>query len=421
MTAASSEIVRKAVVVHAGARDSYQVAIALSQAGLLDSLVTDLLWPADRPWAARLGRMLPGSIRELLRRRTVPHLPSREVRMCVGAGLRVLLLERLKRVPVSIRRDQQRAADAVLGRAAGDRAREAGAGLVTYSYYGYDAMRAYGRPAMLFQVHPHPGTVRRILREELAAHPDCAASLTQEWELALPEQEYEHLVAETGMAAKYLAASSFTRASLVEHGTRAEDIAVIPYGVDTEHFHPAPEKRPAGGPLELLFVGRINQRKGLKYLLAALEQFSPAEVHLTICGRVVDDLAIFREFADRITIRPSVTEDQLVAAYQSAELFVFPSVAEGFGQVLLESLASGLPILATTSTAAPDLIEDSVQGFIVEPRRPDLLAARITWALSHREELRAMGLAARTRAEQFTWARFRSRVAEVVGAYLAWL
>jgi glycosyltransferase involved in cell wall biosynthesis len=108
-----------------------------------------------------------------------------------------------------------------------------------------------------------------------------------------------------------------------------------------------------------------------------------------------------------------------VEAYQCAHLFVFPSVAEGFGQVLLESLASGLPILSTTHTAAPDLIEDGVQGFVVEPRRPDLLAEKIAWAAAHREELARMGREARVRAERFTWEHFRARVAEAARRYLA--
>ncbi len=118
-------------------------------------------------------------------------------------------------------------------------------------------------------------------------------------------------------------------------------------------------------------------------------------------------------------IRPDVSAQELVTQYQSADLFVFPSVAEGFGQVLLESLSSGLPILSTTHTAAPDLIEHGREGFVVEPRRPDLLAAHIDWALTHRSDLAHMGRQARLRAEEFTWARFRSGIVSAVGSFLA--
>jgi glycosyltransferase involved in cell wall biosynthesis len=157
----------------------------------------------------------------------------------------------------------------------------------------------------------------------------------------------------------------------------------------------------------------------MKYLLEALRLLRTDSVELTICGRVLDDLALFRPFASQVKIRPSVSAADLVRAYQSADLFLFPSIGEGFGHVLLEALASGLPILSTTHTAAPDLIQDSAQGFIVEPRRPDLLAERIEWALTHRNELAEMRLAARACAETFTWRRFRRDAAQAVRSSLA--
>jgi glycosyltransferase involved in cell wall biosynthesis len=303
---------------------------------------------------------------------------------------------------------------------AGRLAARKSSGLVSYSYYGYDAFNHYGRRGILFQLHPHPASMRRILREELAAHPDCASSLCQEWELSLPEQDFQHLVRETTMASGFLVASSFTKRTLVEHGTQPDAIRVIPYGVDSTRFLPAPHLRSSQhSPLRLLFVGRINQRKGIKYLLEALRLIDSSQVELTVCGRVVDGLELFRSCSSQVQVRSSVSAKELVAAYQSADLFVFPSVAEGFGQVLLESLSCGLPILSTTHTAAPDLIEHGIQGFIVEPRRPDLIAERIEWALAHRAELAEMGHAARLRAEQFTWERFRSGIGHAVEAFLS--
>lgn len=411
--------VRKAVVVHAGARDGYQLAWALAENDLLDRLYTDLFWPADQRLANRLARLVPALHRQALQR-SAAAIPFRRVKLHLLRGLLSLLVERVRRLPAALRRRAHRSADAALGRAAGRRAARAGEGLVTYSYYGYDAMQAYRQPAMLFQVHPHPATMRRLLTEELRAHPDCAESLTQEWELSLPEEDFRHLVAEPQMASRFLAASSFTKQSLVEHGADPDAITVIPYGVDLQRFHPAPEKPVPlpGRKLQLLFVGRINQRKGVKYLLEALRQFPADRVQLTICGRVVDSLSLFRESGLPIEIRPSVSAEDLVRAYQAADLFIFPSVAEGFAQVLLEALACGLPILSTTHTAAPDLITEGREGFIVPPRRADLLAERIQWCLDHRSALHAMRAAARDKAEQFTWARFRARTADAVRLYL---
>ncbi len=137
-------------------------------------------------------------------------------------------------------------------------------------------------------------------------------------------------------------------------------------------------------------------------------------------GRAMSDsLDLFRPFAGQVGIQPDVTHEALVAAYREADLFVFPSVAEGFGQVLLEELACGLPILSTTHTAAPDLIGDGLEGWIVPPARPDLLAERIAWTCTHRDELATMRSLARSRAEEFTWSRFREGIATAFSEFVA--
>lgn len=410
----------KFVVVQSGARDAYQLARALSEAGMLETLVTDLFWPVDLAWTRAVVRVLPRPLRSLLLQRSDPNLPSAGIRLCAFSGLMTLMLDKLPRVSRAMRRTAARRTDAILGRTAGKYAGRKNAGLISYSYYGYDAFKNYSRPGILFQLHPHPVSMRRILTEELEANPDCAASLRQEWELSLPEEDFQHMVRETTMAAHILVASSFTRETLVENGTKRSSVSVIPYGVETDRFVPdAARRSPPGSKLQLLFVGRINQRKGIKYLLEALRLLDTREVHLTVCGRVVDGLELFRSFSGQVDVRPSVSAAELVAAYQSADLFVFPSVAEGFGQVLLESLACGLPVLSTTRTAAPDLIESGVQGFVVEPRRPDLIAERIEWALNHRAEVAEMGRRARLQAEQFTWQRFRSGIVRAVEDIMA--
>jgi glycosyltransferase involved in cell wall biosynthesis len=407
----------KVVVVHSGARDSYQVARALKEGGRLDCLVTDLFWPSDAPWAQRAARYLPSSVEQQLSARSELALEPHDVKQCAAAGALTLGLDKWKRVPQAWKRSVMRWNDAKLGRTAGKLATAHGSALLSYSYYGHSAFSHFAgeQPRMLFQLHPHPASMRRILRAELEKHPDCASSLEQEWELALPEQDFERLVEETKMAGAWLAASTFTKSTLVENGIPAERIHVAPYGVNLDKFRPGATPRAGNGPLRLLFVGRINQRKGVKYLLEALRKLSTKHIELTICGRVLDDLKIFEPYRSQITIRPSVSPAELVAAYQTADLFVFPSVAEGFAHVLLESMACGLPVLSTTATAAPDLVTEGVDGFVVAPGDSNALVSRVEWALSHRSELHEMREAARRKAEQFTWARFR----QCVNAFVA--
>ena len=413
----------KTVVVHRGARDSYQVALALAERDALAALVTDLYWPSDRPWTGRVGKLLGrGAEGRPPRQRAQPAVPSGRGRTRAFSGSISLALDKWRSAPFSWRRAATRWTDGELGRAAGRLASSQGAALLAYSYYAHAAFSRAARstPRILFQLHPHPVSVRRILSRELAEWPECAASLAKEWELALPPKDFEKLAEETQMADCWIVASSFSRRTLVENGIGSARIHVAPYGVDLERFHPAPGERAVSGgkPLRLLFVGTINQRKGVRYLIEALRLLGDRPVELVVCGRAVDDLSLFRSLGGRVRVRPSVGNAQLVAEYQSADLFVFPSLAEGFGHVLLEAMACGVPVLSTTHTALPDLITGGKEGFIVEPRRPDQLRERIEWALGHRAELSRMGELARRKAETFTCKRFRGQVAAIVEDHL---
>ena len=413
---------QKVTVVHSGARDAYQVSLAFEEAGMLDSLVTDLFWPADRRWARSVMALLPHGLRRLLNARSEVGIPSSKVRLIAFDGAITFLLEKLATacfISRGLRRERMRRADAALGRAAGQHAQQKNTALLSYSYYAHDAFAEFRGLRILFQMHPHPASMRRILMAELMAHPQCASSLQQEWELALSQADFERLASEPLSARHVITASSFTRSTLEENGIPLENITVIPYGVDSKAFVPDPSRQSsANHKLRLLFVGRINQRKGIQYLLDSIGSLKTGKIELTVCGHVVDDLAIFRGFGDSVKIRANVSRPELVAAYQSADLFVFPSVAEGFGQVLLESLACGLPILTTTRTAAPDLIESGREGFIIEPGKSAPIAERLEWALTNRNTLRSMRSEARFTAEQFPWSRFRKTLAVAVAGYL---
>lgn len=409
----------KAVVVHRGRRDAYQVARAFSEAGELDRLVTDLYWPADRGWARHVSDRTSLKMQSLLNARHAAGLLSASVQSCWFSGLVSLACEKLAFLPFQWRRGTTRWSDRVLGNTAGRLARRNGSVLVSYSYYGHSSFSSYGKPGILFQLHPHPSSVRRILLDELHAHPETSASLEQEWELALPERDFRRLVQEVKMADAWIVASSFTRETLIENGIPANRIGIAPYGVDLDHFQPVAAERPCSTarPLRLLFVGRIVQRKGIKYLLEAIKQLPRRHLDLTIAGRAVDDLQLLRELSERITLRCHVSDSELRSLYQSCDLLVLPSVAEGFGQVLLEALASGLPILSTTSTAAPDLISQGCEGWFVPPCRVDRLVERIDWALCNRRQLELMRGAARERATKLTWQRFRKRIRELVQTF----
>jgi glycosyltransferase involved in cell wall biosynthesis len=410
----------KVTLVHRGARDGFQVARALQNAGLLDTVVTDLYWPADRSWAQGIERLTPHRLTSTLRHRYAEGLSSASVAQMWGAGLSSLAISRAGWLPYSYESFAVRWCDRVLGRRAGRIATRKRTALLSYSYYAHSAFSNYqgDQARILFQLHPHPLSVRAILEHERLLHPDCASSLEKEWELALPERDFRRLVDEVKCADYWLTASQFTKQTLVDAGAPPERIAVIPYGIDRPRFVTRSAPVAKDRPLQLLFVGTLGQRKGIKYLLQAIDLLPKGSVELTACGRPVDDLAIFQHSRARVSLRPSVSASGLLEAYRAADVFVFPSLAEGFAHVLLEAMAHGLPIISTTRTAAPELIRHGKEGFLIEPGNPVQLASYIEMFLKRPESIRLMGEAAFRRVEHFTWARFRDNVSNLVGNIL---
>jgi len=411
----------KIVTVHRGARDSYQVACALNETGVLECLVTDLYWPAGRKWAEALGRRLPAHLHQKLLNRNAELLPSRAVRSCWASGALALACDATGAVPFELKRLSMRFCDRHLGKRAAEIANARDAALLSYSYYAHSAFSNFrgNQPRILFQLHPHPTSVRAILKRERELHPECSSSLDKEWELGLPERDFQTLVQESSMPDYWLVASSFTKETLVENGAAAERIEVIPYGTDLDWFTPGRVTRSADGPLRLLSVGTISQRKGIKYLIDALESLPTGAAELTVCGRLIDDAQVLRQTRAPVHLRAFVSAADLLRELRTADVFIFPSLAEGFGHVLLEAMACGLPVIATTRTAAPDLIRNGCEGFITEPGNvPDLVRC-IEHLLRNPEERNTMGLAARARAEAFTWPAFRRRIAAAVSGMIA--
>lgn len=406
----------KVVTVHRGARDAYQVACALKEAGILEFLVTDLYWPADNKWAHAVERVLPAGLRQNLLNRHADMLPGRAVQSCWASGGLAQVCDSLGSVPFSLKRSSMRFCDRQLGKRAADIANRRDAPLLSYSYYAHSAFSHFrrDRPRILFQLHPHPVTVRTILKRERELHPECTDSLDKEWELALPEHEFQTLVQECSMPDYWIVASSFTKSTLVENGTPADRIRVIPYGVNLEHFTPHKTNRSEKRPLRLLFVGTVCQRKGVKYLVDALESLPVRAAELTICGRLVNDAEILRKTQAPIRLRGLVSPEELLHEFRSADVFVFPSLVEGFGHVLLEAMACGLPVISTSRTAAPDLISDGHEGFITEPGDIARLVRCLEYFLKNPDHVTKMGAAARARAEEFTWPNFRQQVAGAV-------
>ncbi|MBN1493520.1 MAG: glycosyltransferase family 4 protein [Candidatus Omnitrophica bacterium] len=183
---------------------------------------------------------------------------------------------------------------------------------------------------------------------------------------------------------------------------------VIPNGINTEHFAP----RPSGGrdtsSLQLISVARLIERKGIQHILRALSVLNDPNIRLTIAGlgnyeaelrRLCSKLGLI----DRVTFYGYCERKYLPALYNSADIFVLPSLAESFGIVFAEAMSCGLPIIGAREGGIPDLVDEQ-NGILVEPGDHQALAQAIRILKNDPERRCAMGIASRNKIrEHYSW------------------
>jgi UDP-glucose:(heptosyl)LPS alpha-1,3-glucosyltransferase len=221
---------------------------------------------------------------------------------------------------------------------------------------------------------------------------------------------------------KIIAISEMVKRNIIQnYGVPSSDIEVIYNGVDIKKFHPEnkmkyrSEIRQRHGledsDFVVLFMGSGFERKGVGYLIRAVETI-PQQVAVLIVGK--GDAKKFSNIIKRqriIFCGPQKDNDKYYAA---ADIFVFPTIYEPFGNVHLEALASGLPVITTRNSGAAEIIKDNVHGFVIEePEDFRAIAEKITVFLDNREKLKSVSENARRLAEEFTFEKHINKILEL--------
>jgi glycosyltransferase involved in cell wall biosynthesis len=210
-------------------------------------------------------------------------------------------------------------------------------------------------------------------------------------------------------------------------GFPEERSRVIPYGVDVDTFSPGRSDWrerlgiPADAPL-VLSVGRMATKKGFHVLMEALPEILASGAHVVLAGGggLLPDLQRqASRFQGRLHLPGPVLRDTLPDLYRAADLFVLPAVhdskgnVDGLPNVILEAMASGLPVVASGISGIPLAVEDGVTGLLVPERDPAALAGALRKLLADRELAKEMGERGRRKAEaELTWDAVASRYRE---------
>ncbi len=205
-------------------------------------------------------------------------------------------------------------------------------------------------------------------------------------------------------ADRVIAVSEENRRDVVDqYGIPEDRMRVIPNGIRPERFHAASPEGPT-----ILFVGRLHQRKGVDNLLrampAVLERVPEARLLVAGSGEREAQLKALKgelDLGDAVEFLGFVADDDLPDLYARATVFTMPSLYEGFGIVMIEAMASSVPVVAFNTGGAPEVIEEGVNGHLADP---DTLADRLARVLEDPAAAAAMGRRGRQLVEdRYSW------------------
>jgi glycosyltransferase involved in cell wall biosynthesis len=213
------------------------------------------------------------------------------------------------------------------------------------------------------------------------------------------DEMIERIEEEYGLARKIRVSSEWSRRSMLGLGEFDAKVSVLNQPIDLERFRPSRKLESDVGPLRVCFVGSLDLRKGFVYLLRAIRLIGAKYVALTMVGATGDRCSktlLSRESAGlQVTCLPG----DPTLAFQSSELSVVPSLEDGQPFATGEAMASGLPVIVSSSCGSADWIKSGRSGWVVEPASAEGIATALERALLDRHKLADMGAEARRAIE----------------------
>lgn len=203
--------------------------------------------------------------------------------------------------------------------------------------------------------------------------------------------------------------SLFVKKTFLDKGAPESKLIHVPYGVDLAEFRQAAHP---DGVFRVVYAGGMTLQKGVHYLLQAFAEMKLRNAELLLLGEKSDEIEpFFKKYAGSFRWVGRVPQRELASHYNRSSVFVLNSIQDGFGMVMLQAMACGLPVVASENTGGPDVIQEGIEGFIIPIRNAEKLKEKLAYLYENPEIRERMGLAARARAAQgFSWSDYGNKM-----------
>jgi glycosyltransferase involved in cell wall biosynthesis len=290
-----------------------------------------------------------------------------------------------------------------------------------HQFFGYKTgalatlklMRERGVVTVLDQLDPGGRDIEAI-NAELEKWPGWAERPGQ-----IPQSFWDYMAEESAAAEVVLVNSRWSRDAMIDEGVPAEKLVVVPLAYEPEEpAERSAARRPADSsrPLLVLWLGGITLRKGIPYLFEAARALhaSGEDVRFVVAGPVDVPADKLAGAPPNLEVLGRVPRRRALELYAQSDVFVLPTLSDGFALTQIEAMSFGLPVVATPNCG--DVVTDGVDGLIVPPADSDALARAIAALAADRSRVSDMSRHALVKSKQFTVEAFAARVEAAVVA-----
>jgi glycosyltransferase involved in cell wall biosynthesis len=285
-------------------------------------------------------------------------------------------------------------------------------------FFGYDTgffeparwVNARGGKTIVCQMDPSRFEVD-LVREEGLRWPGLA------WKPQdVPESYFKRRDAEWAIADLVMVNSAWSKQALIRQGVSDEKIVVVPLAYEAKKargkgLKVKKEVFTQKQPLRVLFLGQVILRKGIQYLIEAARMLENESVHFDVVGSIGISEAGVKSAPSNMTFHGPVNRLETDSFYRSADLFVLPTLSDGFALTQLEAMSHGLPVIATPNCG--EVVSDGLDGLIVPACDPMALAEAMQLLIQSPEKLWMMSDATKDKVDQFSLERLGTNLASL--------
>ena len=412
------------IVAHPGRQHSFRVAKALKEGGLLFRYVTTVYNKDDSLLMRFVKLFLNKDSFQRASKRKCPGLDDNDViQFCELEGILLLALQRIDFTRILSNKVQRYVTNKFQRKLANYVIRnpqiEAVISYDTNSSVLFSILKDKVPHVKLIMDNAHPN--RHYLYHSYHENWGCVGDFSKTLEACgyLMDSKNAEVYGEEARKADYhIVASSYSTQALVFDNISQNRIFKVPYGVDDNRFLKS-NRSYSQEKLQVLFVGEVNQRKGIRQVLEAAKVINSDKVVFNIVGLGKEYCSeLYSEYESYVHFLGRVPYEELLHQFSSSHIFLFPTMGEGFGLVLLEAMASGLPVITTENCGGKDIVVNEQNGFIIPVGDTKSIIDKVNWALTHPIQLQEMSIEAVNTARNYTWPAYEDGVRSAISQIL---